>query len=254
MKKTLLFTLALLAAGSIPAADTISTNKVRDALAKLRAADNFSWTVTVKMPEAPFEPGPLKGRTEKAGYTMIRQEMGENTLEAVFKGDKIALKQEDQWRLPDELEGFFAMMARWIARSGTAADEADNMLSKVKELKAGEGELFSSDYTEEGAKALLTFGPTPPKMAKGSVKFWLKNGALVKFESDLQGVLVGPDGEERDFAMTRTFEIQDVGTTKVEVPVEAKSKLEPKPAEPKPAEKPAEKSLAPGGASQPARP
>jgi hypothetical protein len=254
MKKIILFALTLLAAGSVPAADAAGPDKVKDAIAKLQAAANFSWTITVKIPDAPFEPGPLKGRTEKGGYTMVSQEMGDNTLEAVFKGTKIVLKQDGQWVLPSEADGFPAMMAGWLTRSGTAADEAENMSKKAKELKAGEGDVFSSDYTEEGARALLTFGPTPPKKASGSVKFWLKDGALNKFESHLKGtVSFGQDGQENEFEMTRTFEIQDVGATKVEVPAEAKNKLEPKPAEPKPAEKPAEKSQPQAGGEKPAK-
>jgi hypothetical protein len=254
MKKNILFAFSLLAAGAVLAADAGSTNQVRDAITKLQAAANFSWTTTVKIPDSPFEPGPLKGRTEKGGYTMVKQDMGDNTLEAVFKGSKIALKQDGQWLLPSEAEGFAAMMAGWLTRSGTAADEAENMLKKAKELKAGEGDVFSSDYTEEGAKALLTFGPTPPKSAKGSVKFWLKDGALNKFESHLKGMVTfGQDGEDREFEMTRTFEIQDVGATKLDVPAEAKNKLEPKPVEPKPAEKLSTKSQPQTGADKPAK-
>jgi hypothetical protein len=38
----------------------------------------------------------------------------------------------------------------------------------------------------------------------------------------------GPDQDARDFDMTRTVEIQNAGTTKVEVPDEAKKKFEAK--------------------------
>lgn len=240
MKQAIVLGLTLLAANSMPAADAPGADKVKDAISKLQSAANYSWTMTVKMPGSPFEPGPLKGQTEKLGFTTIKQEMGENTMEAVFKGTKIVLKQDGQWLLSSELDQFPAMMANMLVRNGAAADEADNMLKKAQELKAGDDGTVSSDYTEAGAKELLTFGPNPPKSAKGSIKYWLKDGALAKFESHLQGkIAFGPDGEENDFEMTRTFEIQDVGSTKVEPPVEAKAKLEPKPAESKPAEKPA---------------
>ncbi len=63
----------------------------------------------------------------------------------------------------------------------------------------------------------------------GPVKFRLKDGALSKFESHLQGtVSFGPDQDERDFEVTRTVEIKDVGTTKLDVPAEASKVLETK--------------------------
>jgi hypothetical protein len=225
----------LAAAGSTFAAGADSTDKVKDALAKLTGATNYSWTTTIKIPDMPFEPGPVKGRTEKGGYATVAQQFNENTMEAVFKGDKVAVKSEGGWQLLDEAEGPAAMMGGWLTANGTAGDEAAKLFKHVKELKAGEEDLFSGDLTTEGAGEFLMPRPrggnTPPapKNAKGSVKFWLKDGALTRLESHLQGAITfGPDQEERDFAMTRTIEIQNVGTTKVEVPAEARTKLETK--------------------------
>jgi hypothetical protein len=192
--------------------------------------------MTVKLPGSDFEPGPLKGRAEKGGYAVVSQDMGGNTVDAVFKGEKIALKMEDEWRVPSESDGMSMMMAGFITRFGTAAEEAENARKRVKELKPGEGGLFSGDFTEQGAKEALTFGnrqgndaPPAPKDAKGAVKFWIKDGTLTKFESHLQGkVTFGPDQDERDFEMIRTVEISNVGSTKLDVPAEALKKLEGK--------------------------
>ena len=83
----------------------------------------------------------------------------------------------------------------------------------------------------------MTFGPRqanadtgfpPPKNAKGSVKFWIKDGLLTKYETHLHGTMsFGDNDNEMD--QTRTVEIQDVGTTKMDIPAEAKTKLESKP-------------------------
>jgi len=52
---------------------------------------------------------------------------------------------------------------------------------------------------------------------------------LVKFQSHATGMVAfGPDQEDRDVDLTRTVEIQDVGKTTVEIPAEAKKKLEGK--------------------------
>jgi hypothetical protein len=61
--------------------------------------------------------------------------------------------------------------------------------------------------------------------AKGSVKFWLKDGTLSKYETKVSGK-INFNGNERDVDRTTTVEIKDVGTTKVEVPEEAKKKLQ----------------------------
>jgi hypothetical protein len=226
--------IALLAAGPLFAADTTITGQVEDALARLKSATNYSWTAVIKIPNSPFNPGPVQGRTEKGGYAMVTQQFNDNTLEAVFKGDKAAVKSEDGWQSLDEAEGMAAMMGGFLTNSGTAADEAGKLLKNVQDLKAGDGGELDGDFTPQGATELLTFHPrggdaTHPKDAKGSVKFWLKDGALIKFESHLQGKMTfNPDQGEQDFEVTRTVEIKDVGTTKLEVPEEALKKLENK--------------------------
>src|ERR1039457_290966 len=159
MKQTTTFLIALLAAGSVFAADTNTTIKVEDALAKLKSATNYSWTTIIKIPDLPFDPGPVKGRTEKGGYAMVTQQFNENTLEAVFKGDKVAVKSEGQWQSIDEADGQAAMMGGWLTGNGTAGDEAGKLLKNVQDLKACDGGAFSGDLTAEGAKELLTFRP-----------------------------------------------------------------------------------------------
>ena len=61
--------------------------------------------------------------------------------------------------------------------------------------------------------------------AKGTAKFWTKDGQLAKYEYNVKGTVAGRDGQERDVDRTTTVEIKDVGSTKVEVPAEAKGKV-----------------------------
>jgi len=122
-------------------------------------------------------------------------------------------------------------MAMRLRNFRTPAIEAEDMAGKVKELKK-DGDAFAGELTEEGAKDLLRFrgrragsdGPPPAKNAKGSVKFWLKDGQLAKYEYKVSGTVTF-NGEDRDVERTTTVEIKDVGTTKIEVPAEAKKKL-----------------------------
>src|SRR5438046_2938902 len=74
-----------------------------------------------------------------------------------------------------------------FAGSLLAADIAE----ATKGLKK-EGDMYSGDLTEEGAKNLMRFrrggtdGPTISD-AKGSAKFWLKEGVLLKLEYKVTG-------------------------------------------------------------------
>ncbi len=56
------------------------------------------------------------------------------------------------------------------------------------------------------------------------MKFWLKEGVLSKYEVKVKGT-VSFNGNEFDNDRTTTVEIKDVGSTKVEVPAEARKKL-----------------------------
>jgi hypothetical protein len=68
-------------------------------------------------------------------------------------------------------------------------------------------------------------GQAPPvSNAKGSVKFWIKDGVLTKYVLKVSGTITR-NGDDVDVDRTTTVEIKDVGTTKLAVPDEAKSKM-----------------------------
>ena len=102
------------------------------------------------------------------------------------------------------------------------------MAAAAKELKK-DGDVYASDLTEDGAKAMMTFGgrrgggPTITNPS-GSVKFWLKDGVLTKYEFKVKGTM-SFNGNDIDVDRDTTVEIKDVGSTKVTVPDEAKKKL-----------------------------
>ena len=115
-----------------------------------------------------------------------------------------------------------------LRASKRPADEAAEIASFAKDLKK-DGEVYASDLTEEGAKALQTFKmPGGDTMvvneAKGSAKFWLKDGLVTKYEFKLKGKMKFGDNEFPN-DRTTTVEIKDVNKTKVEVSEAAKKKL-----------------------------
>jgi hypothetical protein len=199
---------------------------VTGAIAKLKAETNYSWTVKTELPGTDFTLEPTQGQAEKDGFMLVTMSFGGNSMQGAFKGGKVAMKMEDQWELVDtksEEQG----MGSFMARMKSAGDEAADLAGWAKALKAGDGGLWSSDLTDEGAKALMSFGPTPPKNAKASVKFWVKDGGLAKYETHATAT-VDFGGNEQDSEVIRTIDIHDQGKTKVAVPDEAKKKLEGK--------------------------
>jgi len=225
MKRHMLFSAVTLLAGSLMAADS-PKDEITNAAKKLGEKASYSWKTTVVVPEsAQFRPGPTEGKTEKGGFTYVTMTFGDNTTQIAWKGDKAAFtNREGEWQSLADLdtnEGAGRFLGRLVRNFKTPAVQAAELASTAKELKR-DGDTYSGDLTEEGAKAHFRFGTvTNPK---GSVKVWLKEGALSKYEFKVQGK-VDFNGNEVDMDRTTTVEIKDVGTTKVSVPAEAKKKL-----------------------------
>lgn len=257
MKNKILFSSILMLAGSLIAADSTPKDDVLAAAKALGNQASYSWKSTVANAGGGGGgggrgAGPSEGKTQKDGYTWLSMTRGGNTTEAVLKGDKSAAKTQDTgWQSAADLAkadagggGFnpntFLVMT--LQSFKTPAAQVADFAEKAKEIKKAD-DAYSGDLTDDGAKALLTLGrPTTGDnamtvaSAKGSVKFWIKDGQLTKYETHLQGT-ISFNGNDRDVDRTTTVEIKDIGTTKVEVPDDAKKKLNPEPA-PAPAAKP----------------
>jgi hypothetical protein len=186
-------------------------------------------------------PGSTEGAAAKDGTICLKITRGQNTTEGVIKGEKAALKTQDGWQSAAELTadsgggGGQGNRGRWMARTlqnyKAPAKEVADMVTKAKSLKK-EGDAYVGELTEEGVKAMLTMGrpgggggnAPEPKDPKGSVKIWLKDGVLAKYEYKVQATM-SFQGNDMDIDRTTTVEIKDVGSAKVEVPEEAKKKL-----------------------------
>jgi hypothetical protein len=234
MKTKILATAVALVAGTLLAADP--KEEVKSAAKKLGDKANYSWKQTVAVPEGTqFRPGPTEGKTEKDGYTLITSTFGDNTIETVIKGEKRAVKMQNGWQSAEELAAAGGGGGGGRGRGGffrnvrTPAAQVEDLAGKVKDLKVSDG-VYSGDLTEDGAKSLLSFGGRGggqgPEIsgAKGSVKIWVKDGVLSKFETKIEGTM-SINGNDIKMDRTTTVEIKDVGATKIEVPDEAKKKL-----------------------------
>jgi hypothetical protein len=233
----------VIVAGSAGVAKAGPKEDVQAAAKKLADADNYSWTQQTESGQFNNE---SKGKTQKGGLTWVSFSFGDNTTEIVRKGEKGAVKTPDGWKTFEELEQnagdqpdpgrFMGRMARNLR---APAEQAVEVAGKVKDLKESNG-AWAGDLTEEGAKELMAFGGRGGrrgggqggqggqgpeiKNAKGTAKFWVKDGVLSKVEYKVEGTM-NFQGEDRDISRTTTVEIKDVGTTKIDVPSEIKGKL-----------------------------
>ena len=239
MKKNILISTMALLAGSLLAADSSPKDDIIAAAKKLADKSNYSWKSTLDLgPNSQFTPGPTEGKTEKDGCTWLSVTFNDNTTIGLKKGSKVAVKTDDGWKSGKEAsadggDGNFnagRFMATRMTNLKTPAADVQDLATKTKEIKK-DGDTYSADLTEEGAKSILAgFGrrggqaPAPATNAKGSVKFWVKDGALTKYQTKGTGKRE-INGEEREIERTTTIEIKDVGTTKLDVPEDAKKKL-----------------------------
>jgi len=240
MKKTILFGALFLMAGSLLAADSSPKDDVTAAAKKL-ADTSYSWKMTMDLgPNSQFTPGPTEGKVDKDGLTQVSSTFQDNTSVGYLKGKKVVVKTDEGWKSSEELGdgggGFDpnTFMVRRLQNLKAPSAEIQDIISKAGELKK-DGDVISGDLTKEGAESMLTFGfgrgrgpgggnRPPPKDAKGSVKIWLKDGNIAKYETKVSGK-VDRQGEEMQMERTSTTEIKDVGNTKIDVPDDAKKKL-----------------------------
>lgn len=231
MKYLAYLSFLLLAAGPGSAADA-DTTALQAAIQKLAAASNYIWVSTPQ--SAPgsvtWRQGPTEGQTARDGSTYFQLTVGDTRVEVAYRGNKIAIKREDEWQGVDELTGDDEWIARRLREFKTPAREAADLLLKAKELrKAGENS-YEGGLPESAVKELLALqrraGATPVEISdpKGSVKFRVKDGLLEKYEFNLQGKVMR-DQQTVEINRTTTVEIKNVGTTRVRVPDEAVKKL-----------------------------
>jgi hypothetical protein len=246
MKTKILLGAAWLCATSLIAADAASD--VKAAAKKLSEKGNYSWKSTIESAggsggggggRSRFG-GPTEGKTD-AGLTQLSITRGESTVEAVLKDGKGAIKTEEGWKSLSEAAeaggdggGGRGNAARFTARTlqsyKTPAAEVEDLVGKAKDLKK-DGDAYAGTFSAEDTKGLMSRGfrrpgGDGPEIAdpKGTVKFWVKDGALSKYQYNVQGKMTF-NNNDVDINRTTTVEIKEVGTTKVNVPEEAKKKL-----------------------------
>lgn len=92
-----------------------------------------------------------------------------------------------------------------------------------------DGNVASGSLTESGSDLLLSpagSAETPPAGATGTFRLWIKDGAVTKYQVHLSAK-TAPGGRavKGGFSETINVELEDVGSTKFDVPDAAKQRL-----------------------------
>lgn len=240
MKRNLLLATMVFAAGSLMAADL--KDDVTGAVKSLADTGNYSWTQNTENAGGGFGGGTAEGKL-KDGVVYGSRTFGDNTFETVVKGTNFAMNRGDGWQTAEEMAqnnggggggGFRGGgMARFAGMTPTTS--VSDVLKGVTELKM-DGDAYVGDLTEEGAKALAqpfrgrrggNGGGGPPEVtdAKGSVKFWIKDGKLSRYVFKVTGKTTDRDQNPVDIDRTTTTEIKDIGKTTISVPDDVLKKI-----------------------------
>jgi hypothetical protein len=228
----LLLTAALLPA-TILAAD--SAQKVINAARQMNEKPNYSWATSMKEADgSPGRLGTIEGKGDKTGVTFLSFTIGGVPVEVCMKGGKGSAKALEGWQSFDDIaqtSGTAAAVVKFLRTYKAPAVESAELAAKARELKEEDG-VWSGELTPEAAKVVLLAaarrrdGADEPKATdpKGSVRFWLKDGALTKYEVKIQGKVSTGD-RDAEIDRTTTVEIKEVGTTKIDVAADALQKM-----------------------------
>jgi hypothetical protein len=235
MKRLFLISLFATVTQLVFGADSSAKSKVSDAAKQLAEKPNYSWTTTSKEADGSSgRLGPIEGKTDTNGLTYLSFTVSEVPVEVYMKGEKGTAKALEGWQTFEDITqtgGAAAAVVRFLRSSKTPAAESVVLAEKTTELKEAEN-VLTGELKEETVKELLLRlarrreGQDPPKVSnpKGSVKYWIKDGVLTKYEFNVQGKVTSGE-RETDVNRTTTVEIKDAGSTKLELPDEAKEKL-----------------------------
>ena len=160
MKKILLSATAIMA-GSLLAAYADPKDDVTSAAQKLETGSNYSWHITVTVPEGSrFKPGPTDGKMD-GDVTHVKMSFGDNHTEFIKAGTNAAITDPDDgsWeKLSDvDTQGAGRFIVGMVQNFKSPAAQATDLVADAQSLQQN-GNAYTGTLTEEGAKGLLSFG------------------------------------------------------------------------------------------------
>ena len=209
-------------------------DEAEKAIQKLAEQNNYTWTTIRK--NAGEDAGSVHGKIRKDGLAHVMLDMAGRSVEGVLKGRKGALKVEGGWRSTNEFKGSggspnsnpMTFLARHLSTFAKApAVQAAGLLKQTQELQSDGKGVYSGKLTEAGVKHNVPRFGVKVTDPEGSVKFWVKDGMLVKYTYVVRAnVEFLRQQRQTNYDRTTTVEIKDAGTTKLDVPEDALKSIE----------------------------
>ncbi|HEV2456097.1 MAG TPA: hypothetical protein VGY98_17670 [Verrucomicrobiae bacterium] len=231
----ILVTATAFMAGSLLAAYADPKDDISSAAQKLSSGANYTWHTTTVVPaESRFRPGPIDGKVQ-GSMIDVKMSFGDNHTQFIMDGTNTAITDPDDgsWEKLSDVDtgGPGRFMVMMVQNFKAPAAQVPDLLSGTGDLQQS-GNSYSGALTEDGAKKLLTFGRgrrngngnVAVTNSSGTVTFWVDGGQLAKMEYHVKGTVTF-GGNERPVDRDTTVEFSDVGSTKIDVPADAKKLL-----------------------------
>ena len=217
---------------------------IQAALKKL-AESSYSWKATAiseSEGKDPQDKGITEGKLEKGGTALIKTTKVDKVTEAAFKGGKVAVKTADGWRNAGDFDpngnakgklDKGLVLTQNLQKYQVPALEAAALLAKTKNVEVYQDGFYLSNLSDEGVTAYIEqatkVGKKPADLMepKVAVKFWVRDGELVKYQTVFEYKKV--KGKDKTLVATKetnTVEIKEIGSAKVELPEDVRKKLE----------------------------
>ncbi len=213
------------------------------AVKNLADQPSFGWTTTAVMAEGQG-PDDGRGRTttgwiEKGGFTRVAMPGASGGQEFVTRGGKAAVLHEGNWQTLEQATarsagGPLGFNRRLVTEFKPPGLQAEEYIGKGATFTR-EGDAVTAELSAETVNELLAAGGPPGfgrrrgggaiKDPKGSVAFRIANGVLAGFTVKLGGSRE-MFGRTMKLDRTITTNITGLGTTRVDVPEDAKEIVE----------------------------
>jgi putative heme-binding domain-containing protein len=225
-------------------ADADAKSALSAAVRKLAEAPSCRWTTTVTADDlGPFGGGGgvTTGQAESGGFTRITLASDARRLEFVTRAGKAAVLVEGNWQTLEQASArdgsppSFGPAAGFdpgiVTHFKMPADRAADLLGKADGFRRNGTTVTATLSPEAAGEILVADGPAflrrrgfpgaPINDPRGSATFRVADGMLTEFTLKLSGSRQ-VFGNEVKLDRTSTTKIAEVGSTKVEVPVDAR--------------------------------
>lgn len=247
MKTQILACMVLVAAPLASRAST--TDDIRAAVDKLSEAPNYSWSTTSEGGNRRFAGGTTTGVAENGGYAVITHETPRGTLRTVERDGKRAVETPEGWLMPDAMRQGARGPGRneeppggpgresrrpggmrpFMGAGALPAEELQRVVDAVQDWEPS-GDAFKgtlpADFFARGMPGRRGGQPNAAPAGTGTATIWIQDGIVTKYQLHMEMSFTGRNGEERNIDRTTTTELTEVGTTTVDVPAEAREKLD----------------------------